>query len=639
MRLVLALAAGCALSGAAQADRYQAAPEIINPGAGGETIRGVVFEDANRDGVRSRGEAGVPGVLVSNGRDWTRTGADGAYEIAVRADMDLTIVQPAGWRVPTDHRLVPQFFYIHKPGGTGYELRYGGLPDTGPAPEAVNFPLIRDGAAGEAFTCAIIGDSQVYSNEQISWFRDSVGHDLSQAGLTQSDCVLYVGDVMGDDLGLLDRLLEVGAMAGAPQWLTIGNHDYDFDARSNADKGDSWRRIFGPTYYAFEQGDVLFVVLDNVDYPCQTGRSWCGDPERPAYNGIVDETQMMWLEGLIEATPEDRLIVLAHHIPFVSFVDSTSDRHQTDNAGVIHALLEGREALSLSGHTHTTENHAPGQIFEGWAEQAGVGPLPFRHIIAGAASGAWYQGDFNVDGVPMSLQRMGAPMGYLRLDFEGPAYVERYIGARIDQDRGQWVGLSTPDFRDWFEAIYAWVNEPASGRDPVPPFSINDLPDTRILTPQDFDGGVWLTANVWAGSAETSVSARLPDGSELALERTQEGAGEAARIGAEWADPFSTQRQLSVSRIALQSRSGNERAQGAELFRGSNFGPAAPQPQRSIADRNMHMWRVALPRLPDGVHRIEVTSTDRNGVAFTDTLLVEVRAERPARYWRREFWQ
>jgi hypothetical protein len=230
-------------------------------------------------------------------------------------------------------------------------------------------------------------------------------------------------------------------------------------------------------------------------------------------------------------------------------------------------------------------------------------------------------------------------MGYLRLDFEGPAYVERYIGARIDQDRGQWVGLSTPDFRDWFEAIYAWVNEPASGRDPVPPFSINDLPDTRILTPQDFDGGVWLTANVWAGSAETSVSARLPDGSELALERTQEGAGEAARIGAEWADPFSTQRQLSVSRIALQSRSGNERAQGAELFRGSNFGPAAPQPQRSIADRNMHMWRVALPRLPDGVHRIEVTSTDRNGVAFTDTLLVEVRAERPARYWRREFWQ
>ena len=150
---------------------------------------------------------------------------------------------------------------------------------------------------------------------------------------------------------------------------------------------------------------------------------------------------------------------------------------------------------------------------------------------------------------------------------------------------------------------------------------------------------MWLTANVWAGSAETRVSARLPDGSVVELTRTQEGAGEASRIGAEWADPFAAQRQLSVARIALQSRSGNERAQGVELFQGSRFGPAAPQPQRAIADRNMHLWRAALPQLPDGVHRIEVTSTDRNGVVFTDTLVVEVRDERPARYWRRELWE
>ncbi|WP_199200447.1 calcineurin-like phosphoesterase C-terminal domain-containing protein [Alkalicaulis satelles] len=637
MRLVLVLALGAALTGAAQADRWEAAPQVINPGAGGETIRGVVFEDANRNGVRDAGEAGVAGVLVSNGLDWVRTDENGAYEIAVRDDMDLTIVQPSGWRVPTDHRLVPQFFYTHKPGGTGNELRFGGLEDTGPAPEAVNFPLIREGAAGQAFTCAVLADPQTYSNDEIGYLRDGVTADLIEAGFSSSDCLILAGDVVGDDLGLLDRLLEVTATANAPQWLVVGNHDIDFDARTNADKADSWRRIVGPNYYAFEMGQVLFVVLDNVDYPCQAGRDWCGG-ERPFYNGIVSETQMSWLSGLLEHTPEDRLVVLAHHIPFVSFVDATSDRHQTDNAAEIHALLEGREALSISGHTHTTENHAPGQIFEGWAEQTGIGPLPFRHIIAGAASGAWYQGDFNVDGVPMALQRMGAPMGHLRLDFEGADYVERYIGARIDPRRGQWVGLNTPAFRDWFETIAEWVGEDWRERDSVPPASINDLPDTRLLTADDFAGGVWLTANVWAGSAETRVSARLPGGETLILERTQEGAGEAARIGAEWADPFAVQRQASVGRYALESRSGDERAQGHELFRGSRFGPSAPQPQRAVAERNMHLWRARLPELPEGVHRIAVTSTDRNGLVFTDTLVVEVRSQRPPRRWRAELW-
>ena len=213
-------------------------------------------------------------------------------------------------------------------------------------------------------------------------------------------------------------------MAGAPQWMAHGNHDYDFDARTDADSADSWRRIWGPNYYAFEMGQALFVVLDNVVYPCgpedvATGHDFCAEGRRPTYNGRVTETQLTWLENLLSQTPDDRLIILSHHIPFVSFVDAASNKHQTDDLDRIHALVGGRPALSLSGHTHTIENHAPGQIFEGWSENTATGPLPFRHIIAGAASGAWYQGDFNVDGNPMSLQRMGAPSGYLNLDFEG----------------------------------------------------------------------------------------------------------------------------------------------------------------------------------------------------------------------------
>ena len=640
--LVLALAV-LFVSSPLLAQDYVAEPEVIGEEAGGDTIAGYVFHDTDRTGTFEAVDEGVEGVLVSNGHEWARTDEDGAYEIAVRDDMDLTIVQPTGWRVPTDDRFVPQFTYTHKEGGTGYDLRFGGLPDTGPAPEQVNFPLIRDGAAEDAFSCAMVGDPQPYSNEHIEFLRDGVVADLVDADLGEGDCMIHLGDVVGDDLELLDRLLEVTAQAGVPQWPVIGNHDIDFDATSNDDKGDTWRRKVGPTYYAFEQGDVLFVALDNVVYPCgeddiERGRTHC-EGDDPTYNGRVTETQLEWLEGLIERTPEDRLIVLNTHIPFVSFVDATSGQHQTDEVTQIYDMLEEREALSLSGHTHTMEHHAPGELFDGWKEMTGTGPLPFRHIVAGAASGAWFQGDFTVDGVPEALQRLGGPAGYLHMEFEGTEYTERYQGMRMSEERGQWIGLNTPAFRDWFDDIVAWQADDSEDRPELPPQSIHDLPDTQLLTPEDLEEGVWLTANVWAGSAETEVEAQLPDGERLALVRTQEGEGEAERVGAEWADPYAAARQLSVARYAYESRSADERAQGFELFQGSQFGPAPPQPQSAVADRNMHLWRVELPDLPLGTHTITVTSTDRNGHTFTDAITVEVRGERPPRYWRDEPWE
>ncbi|MFP4042310.1 MAG: metallophosphoesterase N-terminal domain-containing protein, partial [Bacteroidales bacterium] len=412
--------------------KWIASPQIIGSGNGAETISGYVFDDSNKNGTMDNGERGVAGVLVSNGLDWVRTNESGFYKISVRSDMNLTIVQPTGWRVPTNELMVPQFFYIHKEGGTGYDMRFGGLPNTGPTPERINFPITQDGVAGQQFSCAILGDPQTYTNEQLAWLRDGVFADIHEAKYSQGDCMIQLGDVVGDDLGLLQRNLELAATIGMPQWLLIGNHDIDFDAKTNADKSDSWRRIYGPNYYAFEKGNVLFVMLDNIYYPCgeedaARGRSNCAEGQPPSYNGRLTETQFTWLEGLIENTPKEKLIVLNSHIPFVSSVDGRNGQHQTDELFRIYQILEGRDALSFSGHTHTVENHSPGQLFEGWTETLGIGPLPFRHIIAGATSGSWYQGDFNIFGVPMALQRMGAPMGYFHVDFNGSEYRERYI--------------------------------------------------------------------------------------------------------------------------------------------------------------------------------------------------------------------
>jgi hypothetical protein len=609
------------------------APEVITGEPGKGTVQGIVFHDLNGDGKHQPNEPGIAGVLVSNGLEVVKTDADGRYEIPSRSDMDLTVVQPSGWRVPTNEALVPQFFHVVKEEGSPVPLRFGGLAPTGPAPSIVNFPLQPLTLESDSFTAAALTDTQAYSNAELSYLRDGIYHSLLNGERGRPHLLLITGDVVGDDLTLLDRLLGLGAALRIPQYLVFGNHDLDFDAPDEASSTDSWRNLYGPPYYAFSVQNVLFIILNNVRYPIDEGGA------RPVYNGAVSENQMTWLRNLIALTPPEKQIVLAHHIPFVSFVDATSTRHQTDQAPEIYELLEGRPVLSLSGHTHTTENHSPGQIFAGWTEAVGVGPLPFRHLILGAGSGAWFQGDFNAFGVPMALQRMGAPPGYFLLEFSESSYVETYVGAGYG-NRDFWTGFNTPAYRDWFESIMDWNRSSPRSRDPLPPLSIKDLPDTRILTPEELAEDTFLTVNVWGGSAETQVRAVINDTLELELSRTQSGTGEEAQVGALWSDPFATQRQLSVARFAFQSRSGIERNQGFEAFRGSSFGPAAPQPQRSIADRNMHLWKVRLPNdLPLGIHRLEVVSVDRHGRESRELILFEVRSERPNPRWQEQFWE
>ncbi|MCQ8185802.1 calcineurin-like phosphoesterase C-terminal domain-containing protein [Parvularcula maris] len=614
---------------------YRGGPEIVRDGNGGEEAVGVVFEDRNRNSRRDEGEPGIRGVKVSNGRDVVVTGADGSYAIPALDDMSLFVVQPAGYQVPHDTSWVPQFSYEHKPGGSPKPLRFGGLEPTGPLPSAINFPLIRTGAQA-SYRCAVLGDPQTYANQEIGYFRDSTVDDILDRGEAERPaCVLGLGDMVGDDLGLIPRLAEVIGMLEAPQWWVHGNHDIDFDADYDRDSADSWRTLWGPNNYAFEIGEVLYVVLDNVFYPCtaedaaRPGRAFCTEDERKRYNARLTEDQLAFVEGLLANTDEDKLVVFAHHIPFVSFVDQTATAHQTDNVAELYRLAEGRKALSFSGHTHTTENFAPGDSFAGWQEAIGVEAVPFRHIIAGAASGGWYHGDFDHHGVPMALQRMGSPMGWLSFDVSGSSYRERYHGANTGHDRRMWLSVNTPVFRSWYGQIMDWRSRPEDQRDPVPPLSINDLPDVKIMTPRDLSRGTWLTANIWDGDSATRAEA-VVDGRTLTMERTQSASGEEAKAGAEWADPFAVQRQLSVSRSALESRSGIPRNQGYEAYRGSSFGPQTPGPTGPVADRNMHLWRARLPEdLAPGLHRVVVRSTDRHGQVTEDSLVLEVRDRQP----------
>ena len=106
----------------------------------GRTVGGLVYEDAGDAGRR-----GLPGVLVSNGRDVAKTDKDGRYSLPVDGDCIIFVIKPSGFAVPLDANNLPRFYYIHQPGGTpaALNLRFRGLAPTGPLPDSIDFGLRR----------------------------------------------------------------------------------------------------------------------------------------------------------------------------------------------------------------------------------------------------------------------------------------------------------------------------------------------------------------------------------------------------------------------------------------------------------------------------------------------------------------
>ena len=134
------------------------------------TITGHVFDDANKNSTHDKGEKGIEGVKVTNGRDVTTTDANGRYTLPVYEDMNVSVTQPAGWQVPVDADNFAQFSYVHKPEGSPKDLKFGGLKPTGAVPEYVNFPMAKSQpTAKNDQNCAVASDAQTYDKEEAQY--------------------------------------------------------------------------------------------------------------------------------------------------------------------------------------------------------------------------------------------------------------------------------------------------------------------------------------------------------------------------------------------------------------------------------------------------------------------------------------
>lgn len=451
---------------------------------------GQVFLDSNKNGSLDAGERGIAGVRVSNGLDVVTTNDEGRYTLPVDEQSIIFITKPRDYAIPVNAHMLPQFYYIHQPAGSPAGMRYEGIAPTGPLPEQIDFPLIERQESAQ-FEAILFADPQPQTQRELDYIRDDVVAELID---TQAAFGITLGDILYDDLSMFPRYNALIAQIGIPWYNVPGNHELNFEADSDEYSLETFKKFFGPPYYAFEYADALFVVLDNIDYQ-GNGKADPGDVRgNGGYEARISKRQLRWLEKELEFVDKDRLVFVATHAPLGSEVTSSA----TDNRRVLFQLLSGRPNLySVAGHTHTNNHLYFGE------EDGFDGPGTFHHHVLATVSGSWWSGPFDERGIAISDQRDGTPNGYHILEVDSTDLVVRYKGAGKPADQ---------QMRIRFDVTHHQLE--ANGmRD----FRAGQLLDGRMS--QDELAAASIMVNLFDGGPKSQVSYRVNDGVYRPLER------------------------------------------------------------------------------------------------------------------------
>ena len=525
------------------------------------TVAGVVFEDLDGSGRRDARSPGLANVLVSNGRDVAVTDADGRYSLPLPDEATIFVVKPAGYMPPVDPiARLPRFYRHHCPLGSpaSLELTFAGLEPTGPLPASLDFPLRRQDEPS-AFEVVMFTDPQPESDAEVDFIREDVIEAL--AG-TRAKFGLTAGDVMFDDLSLYDRYNAIVGAIGIAWWNVGGNHDLNYEAPDRRYARETYKRVFGPNYYAFFYAQTLFLMLDDVDY---LGVDKSKPRGAGKYQGRLDAPQLDFVRNILAHTPPDALIVLVTHIPFRTYLDPADPANNLTNRDALFALFEGRRfTVSFAGHTHTTEHHYF-DAADGWR-----GGTPHHHHVLTALSGSWWSGPFDHRGVACADSRDGAPNGFHVLSVDGNAYKTRFVPAK--EPNGRQMRLSV--------VSRFHGGDPEAQRE----FRQGELLGSPIARASL--GAASLIANVFDGGPKTKVAMRV--GVRAPIEMTHKP----------MPDPF-------VQEVFARNEATKKSWVKAEI--------------------SSHMWTARLPAdLTVGAHRVVVEAVTEYGDVVSGRLALEV---------------
>ena len=319
--------------------------------------------------VQAQGK-GVPGVAVTDGINITLTDAKGQYALESNATADFVYISiPRGFEFSQEQGIARFYQKIAAARGkfkADFELKKLAQDDT-----RHNFILWADPqmiskADAEAFKTIAAPDTKKLID---SYSKDTLFHGIG------------CGDLVWDHFELFDDYKAGVATTGIPFFQVIGNHDMDLEARSDDFSSETFKKLFGPTYYSFNRGDIHYVVLDDVFF--------IGTAKK--YIGYLTEKQLAWLEQDLAQVKQGSTVVVSLHIPAYNRQHVRNQEKEEPIGGVVanrrelYRLLKPYKAHIMSGHTHFNE-----KVFE---------ENTIEHVH-GTVCGAWWTGPICFDGTP-----------------------------------------------------------------------------------------------------------------------------------------------------------------------------------------------------------------------------------------------
>lgn len=171
---------------------------------------------------------------------------------------------------------------------------------------------------------------------------------------------VHLGDFIDRDWSSFDTLLPIAGRLRHPWHFVLGNHDFAVD---DAQKAHVPARLGMPArYYSFVQHGWMFIVTDGnglSSYAWPQGSTELAHslaihdrlyPDKPLWDGGIDEAQMLWLDGELGKADRRKLkVMLFSHFPVWP-----ENQHNLWNAGDVITLLERHPSVRiwLDGHNH-----------------------------------------------------------------------------------------------------------------------------------------------------------------------------------------------------------------------------------------------------------------------------------------------
>lgn len=317
--------------------------------------------------VRSGGK-GIAGVAVTDGINVTLTDVKGAYTLASNGTAEFVYISiPRGYEFPSEKGITRFYKKIIPQGGkfnADFELQKLSGDDT-----------------KHAFI--VWADPQIQNKEDAALLKSQSVPDAHRlvSGYKIPVHGIGCGDLVWDKFDLFSDYQEAIGNVGAPFFQVIGNHDMDVDARTDDFSSQTFKGLFGPTYYSFNRGEVHYVVLDDVFF--------IGTAKK--YIGYIPEHQFAWLEQDLANVKPGTTVVVSLHIPVNTGTKRREKLSEDPIGGVVanrrelYRMLKPYKAHIMSGHTHFNEKVFEGDIIE---------------HVHGTVCGAWWTGPICHDGTP-----------------------------------------------------------------------------------------------------------------------------------------------------------------------------------------------------------------------------------------------